>query len=76
MTHTIKVNYTNGDEVVTKVNGTADEVSKHYCQNNIMAWKSNEPQAKRIEFLESEYLKEYSSYIYLFIDFEDNGLLQ
>ncbi|MBU7316118.1 hypothetical protein [Paenibacillus oleatilyticus] len=76
MTHIIKVNYTNGDEKLTNINGTADEISKHYSQINIMAWKSGEPQAKRIEFLESEYLKEYSSYIYLFIDFEGNGLLQ
>lgn len=76
MTHTIKVNYTDGSEFITRIHGTMDEISNHYAKNNVFAWHSNEPQVKRIEFLESEYLKDSSSLVYLFIDLNNNGLLQ
>ncbi|MCM3273054.1 hypothetical protein [Paenibacillus elgii] len=76
MTHTIKVNYTDGNENITRVNGTKDEISNHYAKNNVFAWHNNEPQAKQIEYLESPYLNNRSSLVYLFMELDNSGLLQ
>jgi hypothetical protein len=76
MTHTIKVNYTDGNKITTQINGTADEISDFYGSNNVMAYAANEPQAKRIEYIESPLLDNSSTYVYLFADWDNNGLLQ
>lgn len=76
MTHTIKVTYTDGNTITTRINGTADEISDFYGMNNIAALEANQPQAKRIEYIESPYLNERSSYVYLFMDLANSGLLQ
>jgi len=76
MTHTIKITYTDGNTITTRINGTADEISDFYGMNNIAAHQANEPQAKRIEYQESLYLNDHSSYVYLFMDLDGNGLFQ
>jgi hypothetical protein len=79
MTHLIKINYTDGNEVITRINGTEKEIYTHYRENNFFNWCSNieSTQAKRIEFIESP-LKDNrcKSLVYLFIDYDNNGLLQ
>lgn len=79
MTHLIKINYTDGNEITTRINGSENEIYTHYRENNFFNWCSNSEatQVKRIEFIESS-LKDNrcSSLVYLFIDYENNGLLQ
>lgn len=69
----IKITYTDGNEVVTRINGTHDEITNYYAQSNEYALEFHMPQAKRIEFLGA--CADYSSKVYLFIDYAGNGLL-
>jgi hypothetical protein len=62
--HVIKVFLDNKDYFTTKINGTFDDIVKHYRNFNYF----NNAKVTKIEFLESELLKKYSSLKYLFID--------
>lgn len=75
MNHLIKVSFTDGNEIVTRINGTADDVIDHYKRNNMFALNSGSPQATRIEFVESPILEAVTAFIYLFIDYDNSGLL-
>jgi hypothetical protein len=76
MQHTIKVTFTDGNSIITRINGTADEISGYYAQSNVYAHEANMAQVKRIEYIESEYLQGRSSFVYLFADYDNCGILQ
>jgi hypothetical protein len=76
ISNTIKINLTDGNEIITRINGTPDDIFRHYQNNNVDTFSSGHPQVKRIEFVESPLLEKHSSYVYLFIDWNGNGLLQ
>ena len=76
ISNTIKINLTDGDKIITRINGSPDEIIRHYQNSNKYAFFGGQPQVKRIEFVESPLLEKHSSYVYLFIDWNGNGLLQ
>lgn len=83
MKHVIELTLSDNNTVQTAINGTEQEIYNYYQEGNRMAWAySNKeeqvPQVKRIKFVESKLLKTCSSVgiVYLFVDYDENGLLQ
>ena len=75
--HTIKVYFVDGDSLITRIRGTFDGIIKHYRNNNESYWNNeqDEKQVKKIEFIESHLLDENKTCKYLFIDWNETGLL-
>lgn len=77
MKHIIELTYTDNSQEITGITGTDQEIYTFYRENNFFAWCSeNKRQIKRIEFVMSALLDNKSELIYLFIDYDNNGLLQ
>lgn len=71
MKQTIKLTYTDNDHTITWANGTVDDISRYYGENNFMSWICNgSRQVSKIEFMESECSD------YIFVDKFGNGILR
>lgn len=77
MIHLIEVTKKNRDIIVTRINGEFDEIINYYKGNNDICWRfgDEENQIAKINFLDSPLLKNTSKLVYLFVDYNNTGLL-
>lgn len=81
---TIKITFADNDYLITRINGTIDEVITYYRENNFFAWCATNPESKQIkeiEFLEGFEIEKLAgckqvNQSYVFFDYKNNGLLQ
>lgn len=60
----IKITFADKDYIATRINGSVEDIVKHYESNN----RTSKNKVTKIDFLESPVLQNASGYTYLFLD--------